>query len=128
MNLNYVIYWLPMIALAFVNAMIREFILTKQFTTTQTQQLSTLTLTILCGIYIWLIFPNLQIPDASRALFVGFLWVLFTIVFEFSLGRLTGHSWQSLLFEYNVFAGKMWSLFLVCLLFLPYIVFNIRQR
>jgi len=127
MNLNHFLLWLPMILIAFANATLRELVFIKQFSEFRAHQLSTITLIILCSIYVWFVFPLLNIQNSEQALLIGFIWVLLTVAFEFSLGRLTNKSWEYLLRDYNLFAGRIWLLFLMCLFILPYIYFLIKK-
>jgi len=54
--------------------------------------------------------------------------MLLTVMFEFSLGRLTNKSWEYLLESYNIFAGRIWLLFLVSLFLLPYVCYALRNK
>ena len=121
MDITHFLLWLPMIVLAFANATIRELVFIKRFSKFRAHQLSTITLIILCSIYIWFVFPVLDIQNSEQAFLIGFVWVLLTVAFEFSLGRLTNKSWEYLFRDYNIFAGRIWLLFLICLLILPYL-------
>ncbi|MCB9248493.1 MAG: hypothetical protein H6613_08085 [Ignavibacteriales bacterium] len=54
---------------------------------------------------------------------IGILWLVLTILFEFSFGGLVmGHSLDKLLADYNLLEGKTWGLFLICILIAPYLV------
>ena len=117
-----------MIVIAFANATLRELVFIKQYTEFRAHQLSTITLIILCAIYVWFVFPQLKIQNTRQALLVGLAWMLLTVVFEFSLGRLTNKSWAYLFRDYNLLAGRIWLVFLVCLLFLPYVFYVLRSR
>jgi hypothetical protein len=121
MSIKYFLFWLPMIGIAFFNASLRELIIVRQFTALRAHQLSTITLMLMCSVYIYLIFPYLKIDSGSEALLVGLEWVLLTTLFELILGRLTNKSWPELLHQYNVVSGQIWPVFLVALLFLPYL-------
>jgi hypothetical protein len=127
MGIRDVLLWLPMIVLALANATLRELVFIKHFSEFRAHQLSTITLIILCSIYIWFVFPLLNIQNSKQALLIGFVWVLLMVVFEFSLGRLTNKSWEYLLRNYNLFAGRIWLLFLLCLFILPYICYLIKK-
>ncbi|MDO9372779.1 MAG: hypothetical protein Q7T76_00105 [Ferruginibacter sp.] len=127
MAIKHFLFWLPMIVLAFANATLRELVFTKHFTEFRAHQSSTVTLIVLCSIYVWLVFPQLNIQDVKQALLIGFVWVVLTVAFEFSLGRFTGKSWEYLLHDYDLFAGRIWLLFLLCLLLLPYVFYAIRK-
>ena len=128
MELKHFLLWLPMIAIAFANATLRELFFIKHFSDLRAHQLSTLTLMLLCAIYIWLVFPKLNIQNALQALFIGLVWLLLTVAFEFSLGRLTNKSWDYLLRDYNILAGRIWLLFLLSLFLLPYLLYFFRKQ
>lgn len=128
MDIKYILYWLPMILIAFANATLRELVIVRYFNESLSGQLSTITLIVFCGIYIWLILPYLNILNSGEAFLIGIVWVVLTMAFEFTLGRLTNKSWAELFREYNLFAGNLWSLFLLCLFILPYLFYIIRNR
>lgn len=114
MKILHFLFWLPMIGIAFVNAGLRELIIVRQFTSLRAHQLSTITLMLMCSVYIYLIFPYLKIDSGREALLVGLEWVVLTTLFELILGRLTKKSWPELLHQYNVLSGQIWPVFLVC--------------
>lgn len=128
MLLRQILLWLPMIVIAFANAALRELFLNKYFTELRANQFSTLTLILFCSVYIWLVFPSLNIQDQKHALFVGALWTSLTVMFEFSMGLLTHKSWSFMLNNYNLLQGHIWPLFLIWLFFLPVIVSLLRIK
>jgi hypothetical protein len=128
MSINYLLLWLPMILIAFANAILRELVFIKHYNESRAHQLSTIVLIILCSVYVWFVFPLLKIQSSKQAFVLGFVWVLLTVAFEFSLGRLTNKSWEFLFQNYNLFAGRIWLLFLICLFILPYFFYVIRNR
>ena len=120
METEHFLLWLPMIGLAFVNATLRELVLKKHFSEMRAHQLSTVTLMVICGVYGLLIFRLLKLEDAGQALLVGFVWMLLTVLFEFTLGKILNQSWTQLLEQYNLKKGHLWPVFLLFLLLLPY--------
>ncbi len=128
MDVKHFLLWLPMIAVAFANAAIRELVFINHFSESRAHQFSTATLILLCAVYIWFVFPFLNIGNARHSLIIGFVWVLLTITFEFSLGRMTGKPWADLLCDYNLFAGRIWVIFLFCLFVLPYVFYFIKAK
>src|SRR5687767_7375246 len=116
-----------MILIAFANATLRELFFIKHFSELRSHQFSTITLIILCIIYVWFVFPLLKIQTIQQCFLVGIAWVLLTVAFEFTLGRLTNKSWDYLLRDYNLVAGRIWLIFLICLFLLPYIVYVIKN-
>ena len=117
-----------MVAIAFLNATLRQLVFVSYFGELDAHQLSTITLIILCSIYVVFIFPYLGIEDGKHALLSGFTWAVLTVLFEFSLGLATNRSWSDLLQDYNIAAGRIWLLFLVWLSLLPYGIFVFRKR
>lgn len=127
MSIKLFLFWLPMIVLAFANAALRQLVFIKYFSELLAHQFSTLTLIGLCAVYTGFVFPYLSLQSSRQALLLGAVWVVLTVLFEFSLGRLVNRSWDSLLQDYNIFAGRIWPFFLVCLLFLPYVFYVLRK-
>jgi hypothetical protein len=127
MSFKHILLWLPMIVLAVLNGTFRQLFLTKYYSELTAHQLSTFTLTVLCAIYTAVVFPFLAIRGSKQALLVGFIWVILTVSFEFLLGRLTGKSWAYLLKDYDLVAGHIWPVFLICLLLLPYVFFSLKS-
>lgn len=127
MNGKLLLYWLPMIPIAFVNAAIRETLFARYVSETSAQQLSTITLVIFCFIYTWFVFPRLLIQNTSPALVTGIIWAVFTVLFEFSLGLMLKHPLQELLANYNIAEGRLWPLFLICLSLMPYTCLKIKS-
>jgi hypothetical protein len=51
---------------------------------------------------------------------LGLAWLVLTIAFEFTFGYyIMGHSWETLLADYNILAGRTWGLFLVTIAVAP---------
>ncbi len=128
MSIKILLLWIPMILIAIANGTLRQFVLIKHFDESRAHQLSTFTLIIFCAVYTWFVMPYLDIQSPSRAFMTGLAWVVLTIAFEFILGRSTGKSWEYLLHDYNILAGRLWLLFLVCLLFMPYLFYLVQKK
>lgn len=127
MAVKYFLYWLPMIGIAFANAALRQLVLIKHMNELKAHQLSTVTLIIFSTIYVTFIFPYLSVQNGKQALLIGLFWVVLTVLFEFSLGRLTKKSWAYLLQDYNLAAGHIWPVFLFCLFLLPFIFYLLKK-
>jgi hypothetical protein len=59
---------------------------------------------------------------------VGILWVALTIVFEFSLGRAIGASWNRILSDYNPLRGGWMLLGLLVMMFAPMLGAGLRAK
>ena len=51
-----------------------------------------------------------------------------TVAFEFGLGYSRGLSWNEMLADYNILAGRLWLLVPVTLLASPALAFRLRRR
>lgn len=122
MVLRIFLYWLPMVALAFLNAAIRETLLVTYFHQTEANQLSTLTLLLLCSTYLVIIFGRLKLKSYPQTWLAGFLMMIFTMVFEFALGLSLGHPFNKLLSQYDLAGGQLWPLFLLGIFVLPSLI------
>jgi hypothetical protein len=111
-----------------MNASIRQLVFVKYMSELRAQQLSTLTLILLCSVYTWFVFPYMKVQNIKQSLLIGLVWVALTILFEFSLGRLTNRSWSALLQDYNFISGRIWLIFLLSLFLLPYLIYTIKKQ
>lgn len=116
----YALFWLGMPVVAILNAIIREKVYKDTLGELAAHQLSTLTLMILIGVYTWLISLGWKLESVGQALIIGAIWLVLTVSFEFSFGRLVmKHPWERLFNDYNILKGRVWVLALVWTLLAP---------
>jgi hypothetical protein len=120
-----VLAWFPMLLIAIINGAIRDFTYKNRLGDLRAHQLSTLTGSILMGIYIWGFLRLWPLASDSQAIMVGLIWLCMTVIFEFSMilfiqKKPLGHA----LADYNLLAGRLWVLFLLWILIAPYIFFH----
>ena len=125
--LTYILLWFPMLVIAIINGLIREFVFKKFFGDLAAHQLSTVTLLLFFAIYIRFVIMRFPPPSASMALLIGLVWVLMTLCFEFGFGRFRGNSWDTLLQDYNLARGRLWVLIPLWVLVAPYLFFVTRK-
>lgn len=72
----------------------------------------------------YLFLKHVQIDYTQRdSIFLGLMWLVLTIIFEFSFGTFViGYSLATLLYDYNIFAGRTWVLFLLTTAIAPFVV------
>ena len=118
---KYVLAWVPMVAIAVANGVVREAWYGKRVAELYAHQISTASGIVLLGAYIWLI-VHLWPPDSlEEALAVGLIWLALTVAFEFLFGRYVARrSWRQLLRDYNLLAGRVWLLVPVWVAIAPY--------
>ena len=125
----YVAFWFVLVVVAVGNGMLREATYGSVVTELRAHQLSTLTGMILCGGSVWVFSRYFPIESARTAVSIGAVWLALTIAFEFTFGHyVAGHSWQSLLNDYDLVSGRIWVVFLVWLFLLPYLVYRLGVR
>ncbi len=125
---KYVLAWFPMVAIAIANGVVREAWYGKYLSELAAHQISTLIAVILFGVYIWFVVRIWRPASAVQAIAVGLLWLATTVAFEFLFGHyVVGHSWERLLHDYNLLAGRVWLLVLVWVTVAPYLFFRIRR-
>jgi hypothetical protein len=125
---KYFLCWFPMLLIAVLNGTARDLGYKKYVGELTGHQVSTVSLIILFGFYIWLVINKFP-PDSGRqAVYIGLLWLTLTVVFEFGFGLLRGNSWVKLLSDYNILKGRIWVLILVWTTIAPYIFYRLHKH
>lgn len=125
---TYILAWLPMILIAIANGLFREKFLAKRLSELHAHQLSTATMILLFGVYVWALFRMWPPAFANQTIWIGSLWLLLTVVFEFLFGHyVVGHPWDKLLHDYNMLQGRIWILVLVWIAIAPYIIYQLQK-
>jgi len=123
---RYLIAWFPMILIAVANGALREAWLVPRLGEHPAGQVSTLLLIALFALYIAFVTRAWPIATAGQALAIGALWLVLTLAFEFMLGRfVSGLSWREMLAEYNLAAGRLWSLVPIWVAAAPYLFYRL---
>ncbi|MCA0153153.1 hypothetical protein [Winogradskyella vincentii] len=125
---RYIIAWFPMIIIAIANGLFREKVIRNKLNELQAHQISTATMIVLFGIYVWVLFKILNPSSEIQAIKIGLLWLVLTIIFEFTFGHyVAGHSWNRLFQDYNIFQGRVWVLVLIWITIAPYIIYQLQK-
>ncbi len=118
--------WLAILGVAVVNGALREAVLIPHLGKTPGLVLSGLLLSVLILLVTFLALPWLGVHRVSQSVGVGLAWVVLTLTFEFSFGRLQGKSWPSMLEAYTFKDGNIWPLVLLVTAAAPYITSRLR--
>ena len=125
---RYVLAWFPMVAIAIANGALRESGYGQHLSELTAHQISTLTAVVLFGAYIWFVVQFWSPTSKAQAIAIGLLWFVMTVAFEFLFGHfVAGHSWERLLHDYNLLAGRVWPLVLVWVAVAPYLFFRMSK-
>jgi len=121
--------WLLLAIVAIANGIVRQSTYGKIVPELAAHQISTVTAILASGLVVWFINRIWPIESASQALLIGACWLVMTVVFEFGFGHyVAGHSWARLVADYNLVAGRVWSLFLIWVAIMPYVIFKLAQK
>lgn len=125
MILRYSIAWIALAVIAIANGIIREYSYGKWVSELTAHQLSTISAIALSGLLVFLLHHSWPLQSSGQAWVIGGVWLGLTIIFEFGFGHfIVGHTWSRLFADYNLFAGRLWLLFLVWILIVPNVVYR----
>ncbi len=124
---KYFIAWFGIVVLGILNATIRQVGYQRYVSELAGHQVSTLTFGILVGLYAWALSTFLKLRSPGQAAGVGLMWMVLTVIFEFSFGHyVVGDSWSKLLNDYNVLEGRVWGLFILWVGLAPYLIYRLK--
>jgi hypothetical protein len=126
---KYFLVWFLLAIVAIANGVVRQTTYGKTVSDLAAHQISTVTAVLATGAMVWFVHRVWAIESASKAWSIGLLWLIMTIAFEFGFGHyVAGHSWATLLADYNLLNGRLWSLFLLWMAIMPFVVFRFAAR
>ncbi len=120
MMLKCLLAWFPLLLIAMLNGAVRELLYGKNMTELRAHQVSTASGCLLLGISIWAVIRYWRPENGQQAINVGLLWLVLTVCFEFIFGQFAaGHSLTRLFQDYNLFAGRVLTVFLAWIILAP---------
>ncbi|MFW6041105.1 MAG: hypothetical protein ACOC85_04645 [Thermoplasmatota archaeon] len=107
--------WIILVIMAILNAGLREVVFSRNLGDYLGHVLSSITLSLIIFIVTLLFLKYVNIDYENKDLYyIGVMWLLLTISFEFLFGHfIMGHSWSKLFADYNIFKGRVWILVLI---------------
>ena len=125
---RYLLFWLILAVVAVGNGILRQATYGRHLSDLVAHQISTVTGILLTGGVVWTLSRFWPIGSRKETCIIGACWLLMTIAFEFGFGHyVAGHSWSRLLADYNLLEGRVWSLFLVWVAVLPYVIWRLGK-
>ncbi|HYD93229.1 MAG TPA: hypothetical protein VEB18_02105 [Candidatus Paceibacterota bacterium] len=128
--LRAILTWVLFIPIAIANGIVRESFYASYVGDLAAHQISTI---IAIGAYVALAYAMLhkKVVDVPMKVLwlIGALWVVMTVAFEFGFGHyIDGAPWSELIADYNLFAGRVWGLFLLGIFVTPRLVRALALR
>ncbi|WP_301276862.1 hypothetical protein [Dechloromonas sp.] len=112
--------WLVMLVVSVLNGIARDVGYGRELDPLVAHQLSTLYGTTLLGVVIGAYARRWPFASASAAWRAGGLWLALTVAFEFIFFHyVSGHSWEELLVNYDLTAGRLWPVLLLWIAVAP---------
>jgi hypothetical protein len=117
-----------MLLLAIINGIARDLWYKKFVGDITAHQISTFSLILLFGLYIYLILSIYAPATKTQAILIGIMWLVMTLIFEFGFGRYRGNSWSALFADYNILKGRIWILIPLWVAIAPYIFYKLLKK
>lgn len=119
--------WLVIIVVESVHGTLRQLLLVPVMGDFRARQVSVATGSLLIFVVAWLFIRWMGASSRRALLGVGLLWVLLTVAFEITLGRLLGFEWSRLLEDYDLPHGGLMGLGLLAMLLTPLLAARLRK-
>ncbi|MBP8193084.1 MAG: hypothetical protein KAX69_05720 [Chitinophagales bacterium] len=118
--------WLIIIATETCHGISRNLYLAPRIGDFRSRQIGVLIATLLIFIISLLFIKFIKASGKKQLLFIGMAWVILTLIFEVSLGRLLHLSWERILSDYNLLKGGLMPIGLILTAFSPLAAAKVR--
>lgn len=120
--------WFVLLAVAMFNGALRESTYGRYVSELTAHQLSCLTGILLFAVVIHQYVRRWPPASAREAWHTGLFWMVLTVAFEFLFFHYVGgHSWEALLANYDLGAGRLWPLILLWVAVAPRLFLHLRR-
>ena len=99
--------WLLLITAEVVHGIVRTLVLTPVVGDFRARQLGVFTGSLLILLITAFTIQWIRASRPRTLLMIGSAWVVLTVAFEISLGRMMGYSWERLVSDYNMLEGGL---------------------
>ncbi len=119
--------WLIIIACETCHGILRNLFLAPRIGDFRARQTGVFVATLLIYVITLLFIKFINASGERQLLLIGIGWVVLTLFFEISLGRLLHLSWDRILSDYNLVKGGLMPIGLTLTLFSPLLAAKIRR-
>jgi hypothetical protein len=120
--------WMLMMVAETVHGIARELFIAPVIGDLRARQIGVLVASLIVLAIAWASALWMGASTRRVQIIVGIFWVALTIVFEFSLGRAIGASWDRILSDYNPLRGGWMLLGLLVALTAPMLAASLRAK
>lgn len=129
MKIRYLAAWFVLLLVAMVNGALRELTYGKYVSELSAHQLSCVIGILLFAVVIHQYVRRCPPASAREAWYIGLFWMALTLAFEFLFFHYVGgHSWEALLANYDMTAGRLWPLILLWVAVAPYFFYRLSGK
>jgi hypothetical protein len=126
-SIKAVLWWVAILIMAILNGILREKLLIPSIGSFAALMTSGLILSCLILLVSCIAMPGLGHLNAAQYWIIGFVWLVMTLIFEFSFGLFVQHKELSeLLQAYTFKGGNMWPVVLASTLISPWLAAHLR--
>ena len=119
--------WGLLALLAVLNGILRQFVLVPELGPVAGLRISGLLLAAVIPLVAWLTLPWYGPLPSRQYGWIGCVWLVMTLIFEFGFGHFIAHqSWTGMLGAYDLSKGNLWSLVLLATLVSPWLAARLR--
>lgn len=120
--------WCVLIAVEFVHGTLRTIFLVPVVGDFRSRQIGVFTGSVLILAVTYFLVPWLRITGTRPLMMIGSLWVVLTVVFEFTFGHFVfGRSWADLSSDYDILRGGFLAIGLAVMMFAPVVAVRMRR-
>jgi len=116
---NALAVWLLIVVAESIHGIVRQFFIVPLTGDLPARQAGVLIGSAIIFAIAWACIRWIRARSFAEQLKVGLLWVVLTVIFEFSLGAALGYSQERMLSDYNMAEGGFMGLGLLFMLFAP---------
>lgn len=126
---KYLLGWFGLLAIAMLNGFLREFFYTPYVGNLLAHQISVFTGISLFALFVWFLETRWPLASSRQAWIIGCVWLAMTVGFEFLFFHyVRGVPWSVLLYDYNIFEGRIWILVLIWVTIAPYVIWRWKRK
>lgn len=122
------VVWLIIIFAEFLHGTLRVLLLQPFAGDFRARQISVFTGILIILTISYFFVGWLRASNNSQLFLVGLLWLVLTVAFEISLGRLLNLSWERIFSDYDIRNGGLMPIGLLFLVFAPLIAAKLKRK